>query len=143
MEELLIVKENEDVYVLPHRNAFDMQSNSVRMYIQYGNINETMVLPIPITPDPSLYVLTNPKMALDKHGNLVHYPFHGKVTPLSQCQLDEYIYHISNEIHSINENQILNYFVWEAFMNYINSPHCNKRRQEKQRRKEETEFWCY
>ena len=132
-----------DVYLLPSTNIFNKQNDTVRMYIQYANINEWMALPLRISPDMCLYKLTSTEIAFDKNGDLVHYPFTSKVEPVKQWQLDKYIYQTSNKNKSINENQLLNYFVWEAFLKYIVSPQCKKRIEEKKKRKEENEFWCY
>jgi len=147
MNKTLVVntdRENvEEVYVIPSKDAFNEADNTVRMYIQYANINEWVALPLSVSKHPTFYKLVNCNMALDKHGNLSHSPFKRKVYPIKQCNLDEYIFHMSNENNQLDPDEILNFCVWEAYTAYINSPNCNQRRQEKIKRKHESEFWCY
>jgi len=136
------IEEQQEVYILP-KNAFDKLNNTVRMFIQYANINEWIVLTLPMYPDPSSYTLVDKCIALDENGNLVNSPFQQKVCPITQSQLDEIIYYMMKENNYIDETISLNYLVWQAYTNYINSPQCTRRREEKIKRKEESEFWCY
>uniref|UniRef100_A0A6C0E282 Uncharacterized protein n=1 Tax=viral metagenome TaxID=1070528 RepID=A0A6C0E282_9ZZZZ len=138
------LEEQKEVYVLTPNSAFDNSNNTVRMYIQYANINEWVVLPLAVKPDISLYKLADKCVALDETGNLVHSPFHKKVYPVTQAQLDKILYHMSyNDPNHIHEDTSLNYLVWQAYIDYIYSPQCTRRREEKKKRKEESEFWCY
>lgn len=137
------VEEQKEVYVLNPKNAFDTLNNSVRMYIQYANINERIVLPLPVKPDPSSYKLVDKCIALDANGNIVYSPFQQKVYPITQSQLDEILYHMCNESNDVDESVSLNYLVWQAYITYIHSPQCVRRREEKQKRKETSMFWCY
>ena len=136
------LEEQKEVYVLTPKTAFDTVNHTVRVFIQYANINEWVVLPLPVKPDTSSYKLVDTCIALDANGNLVHSPFQQKVYPVTQSQLDEIIYHMSNDSKH-HETVSLNYLLWQAYITYIHSPQCIRRREEKKKRKEESEFWCY